>query len=95
MMYNVNWGSCKLTWGYFEFIQEINFFIKILGEKPYPPPADPHKIIKTVEWMEDDVVEAMTDKILGDIPNTYAFTKALSEGLVEEAMPHVPAIILR
>ncbi|KAL7291031.1 hypothetical protein TKK_0015169 [Trichogramma kaykai] len=68
---------------------------KVLREKPYPPPADPHKIIKCVEWMEDDVVEAMTDKILGDIPNTYAFTKALSEGLVEEAMPHIPAIILR
>ncbi|XP_012281000.1 putative fatty acyl-CoA reductase CG5065 [Orussus abietinus] len=68
---------------------------KVLGEQPYPPPADPHKIIKCVEWMEDEVVEAMTDKILGNLPNTYAFTKALSEGLVEEAMPHVPAIILR
>lgn len=45
--------------------------------------------------MDDDVVEAMTDKILGHLPNTYAFTKALSESLVEEAMPHIPAIILR
>lgn len=45
--------------------------------------------------MDDDVVEAMTDKILGHLPNTYAFTKALSEGLVEEAMPDIPAIILR
>lgn len=68
---------------------------KILGEKPYPPPADPHKIIKCVEWMDDEVVEAMTDKILGDLPNTYAFTKALSEGLVNEAMSQIPAIILR
>ncbi|XP_033223503.1 putative fatty acyl-CoA reductase CG5065 [Belonocnema kinseyi] len=68
---------------------------KLLGEKPYPPPADPHKIIKCVEWMDDEVVEAMTDKILGNLPNTYAFTKALSESLVEEAMPHIPAIILR
>ena len=76
------------------YIIIINFQ-QVLGEKPYPPPADPHKIIKLVEWMEDDVVEAMTDKILGDIPNTYAFTKALSEGLVEEAMSEVPAMILR
>ncbi|XP_076277547.1 putative fatty acyl-CoA reductase CG5065 [Lasioglossum baleicum] len=68
---------------------------KVLGEKPYPPPADPHKIIKCVEWMDDQVVEAMTDKILGELPNTYAFTKALSESLIEEAMPHLPAIILR
>lgn len=68
---------------------------KVLGERPYPPPADPHKIIKCVEWMDDDVVEAMTDKILAGLPNTYAFTKALSESLVEEQMPHIPAIILR
>ncbi|CAL7951772.1 unnamed protein product [Xylocopa violacea] len=68
---------------------------KILEEKPYPPPTDPHKIIKCVEWMDDNVVEAMTDKILADFPNTYAFTKALSESLVEEAMPYIPAIILR
>ncbi|XP_031825904.1 putative fatty acyl-CoA reductase CG5065 [Nomia melanderi] len=68
---------------------------KILREKSYPPPADPHKIIKCIEWMDDEVVEAMTDKILGDIPNTYAFTKALSEGLIEEAMPHIPVILLR
>ncbi|KAG7214156.1 hypothetical protein KM043_001507 [Ampulex compressa] len=68
---------------------------KVLGEQPYPPPADPHKIIKCVEWMDDDVVEAMTDKILGHYPNTYAFTKALAESLVEEAMAHIPAIILR
>lgn len=45
--------------------------------------------------MDDDVVEAMTDKILGDLPNTYAFTKALSEGLVNEAMSQIPIIILR
>lgn len=68
---------------------------KILYEKTYPPPADPHKVIKCVEWMDDDVVEAMTDKILGKLPNTYAFTKALAEGLVEESMPYIPSMILR
>lgn len=68
---------------------------QVLKEKTYPPPANPHEIIKYVEWMDDDVVESMTDKILGDLPNTYAFTKALSESLVEEAMSHIPAIILR
>ncbi|KAL0122080.1 hypothetical protein PUN28_007091 [Cardiocondyla obscurior] len=68
---------------------------KILRERTYPPPADPHQVIKCVEWMDDDVVEAMTDKILGKLPNTYAFTKALSESIVEEAMPHIPCLIMR
>ncbi|XP_032667586.1 putative fatty acyl-CoA reductase CG5065 [Odontomachus brunneus] len=68
---------------------------KVLRQKTYPPPADPHQVIKCVEWMNDEVVEAMTDKILGTYPNTYAFTKALAEGLVEESLPHIPSIILR
>ncbi|XP_014485814.1 PREDICTED: putative fatty acyl-CoA reductase CG5065 [Dinoponera quadriceps] len=68
---------------------------KILGQRTYPPPTDPHNVIKCVEWMDDDLVEAMTDKILGSYPNTYAFTKALAEGLIEESFPHIPSIILR
>lgn len=33
-----------------------------LEEKAYPPPADPNKIIKAVEWMDEEVVDSMTDK---------------------------------
>jgi fatty acyl-CoA reductase len=28
----------------------------------YPPPADPEKIMQCVEWMEDDLLEAITPK---------------------------------
>nr|CAD7433814.1 unnamed protein product [Timema monikensis] len=68
---------------------------KILYEKMYNPPADPHSIIKCMESVDDDVAEAMTKKVLGDLPNTYAFTKALSEGLVNEQMDKMPVLILR
>jgi fatty acyl-CoA reductase len=34
----------------------------VLYEKLYPPPADPHKIIKCAEWLEDGVINAMTKK---------------------------------
>lgn len=68
---------------------------KVLYEKLYPPPADPYKIIKCAEWLEDDVLNAMTQKVLGDYPNTYAYTKALSEGLVAEQMDKLPVVILR
>ncbi|KAL1502675.1 hypothetical protein ABEB36_007788 [Hypothenemus hampei] len=70
---------------------------RILYEKPYPPPADPHKVIKTVEWLPDEIIDQITPKILGDIPNTYAFTKALGETLVVEAkeQDHLPVMILR
>ncbi|XP_055606767.1 putative fatty acyl-CoA reductase CG5065 [Uranotaenia lowii] len=69
--------------------------VKFLEEKPYPPPADPHKVIKAIEWLEDDVVDGMTRKILGDCPNTYAYTKALAEALVVEAMNDIPCVIFR
>ncbi|XP_046383096.1 fatty acyl-CoA reductase 1 [Ischnura elegans] len=68
---------------------------KILFEKPYPPPADPHKIIKCMELLEDNIAESMTKTILGTLPNTYAFTKALSEGIVVEYMDKLPVVILR
>ncbi|CAH1959206.1 unnamed protein product [Acanthoscelides obtectus] len=68
---------------------------KVLHEKVYPPPADPHKIIKTVEWMDEDVIDLITPKLLGDIPNTYAFTKALGESLVADELDNLPVVILR
>nr|CAI5862009.1 unnamed protein product [Callosobruchus analis] len=68
---------------------------KVLYEKIYPPPADPHMIIKTVEWMEEDIIELITPKILGDIPNAYTFSKSLAEALVYEKVGKIPVIIGR
>ncbi|XP_030766783.1 putative fatty acyl-CoA reductase CG5065 [Sitophilus oryzae] len=68
---------------------------KILYEKVYPPPTNPHDMIRTVEWMSEEVIDMITPKLLGDIPNTYAFTKALGEALVVEQKDKLPVIILR
>lgn len=46
-----------------------------LFEKPYDPPTDPHKLIKSVELLQEDEVERMKDDILGLFPNSYSFTK--------------------
>ncbi|XP_037954996.1 putative fatty acyl-CoA reductase CG5065 isoform X2 [Teleopsis dalmanni] len=69
--------------------------VKTLYEKPYDPPADPHSVIKACEWLKDEDVELIEKKILGDIPNTYAYTKSLAEALVVEKFNELPAIILR
>ncbi|CAG4949395.1 unnamed protein product [Parnassius apollo] len=68
---------------------------KLLEEKPYPPPADPHKVIQTVEWMDEESIALLTPKLLSKLPNSYAFTKALGEALAVEAMQHIPVVILR
>lgn len=69
---------------------------KVLYEKPYPPPTDPHKLIERVEMMSEDTVEKKAKELLGEFPNSYAYTKCLSEGLVVEAMNKgMPCLILR
>nr|XP_032525808.1 putative fatty acyl-CoA reductase CG5065 [Danaus plexippus plexippus] len=68
---------------------------KLLEEKPYPPPANPHKIIEAMEWMTDEAVATITPNLLSKLPNSYAFTKALGEALAVEAMEHIPVIVLR
>ncbi|CAG9854647.1 unnamed protein product [Phyllotreta striolata] len=68
---------------------------RVLYEKVYPPPADPYHVIKTIEWLNEEIVDTITPKILGDIPNTYAFTKALGEALVADELNNLPVIILR
>lgn len=35
------------------------------------------------------------NRILGTFPNSYAFTKALSEGLINQEMDNLPIILLR
>lgn len=35
------------------------------------------------------------NRILGDLPNTYAFTKSLGEALVVEKMDSLPVVVMR
>ncbi|XP_072376256.1 putative fatty acyl-CoA reductase CG5065 [Diabrotica undecimpunctata] len=68
----------------------------ITFEKEYAPPANPHEVLSSINWLkEDDLTDALTKKLLGDIPNTYTFSKALSESLVYEKAKKLPIIICR
>ncbi|CAH0713461.1 unnamed protein product, partial [Brenthis ino] len=68
---------------------------KLLEEKAYDPPADPHKVLSTIEILDDETIEKITPKLLDKLPNSYAFTKALAEALAVEAMENMPVMILR
>uniref|UniRef100_T1PI92 Fatty acyl-CoA reductase n=1 Tax=Musca domestica TaxID=7370 RepID=T1PI92_MUSDO len=69
--------------------------VKTLYEKPYDPPTDPHSVLSVCEWLSDDDINALQKRILGDIPNTYAYTKSLAEALVAETFDKLPTCILR
>ncbi|XP_076548381.1 LOW QUALITY PROTEIN: putative fatty acyl-CoA reductase CG5065 [Osmia lignaria lignaria] len=57
----------------------------ILEEKCYPCTIKPETMIENVKNMTDEVLEAMKPKLLQDLPNTYTFSKALSEELVRRS----------
>ncbi|CAN8002803.1 unnamed protein product [Ixodes pacificus] len=46
-------------------------------------------------WMDDSLLEAITPKLIGDRPNTYTYTKAVAEQLVQEASSTLPVAIIR
>ncbi|KAB0791638.1 hypothetical protein PPYR_03438 [Photinus pyralis] len=68
---------------------------KVLHDKLYPPPADPHMFIKLVEWMDPGAVDSISQTLLNGYPNNYVFSKALAEGLVNDEMDKLPVIISR
>lgn len=48
-----------------------------------------------IGYLYNTVICAILRRILGNFPNTYAFTKCLSEALVVEQMEEMPAVIMR
>ncbi|RZC41503.1 fatty acyl-CoA reductase 1 [Asbolus verrucosus] len=66
-----------------------------LEEKLYKAPHDPRKILDLVSWMEEDALKSLTPKLLKASPNTYAYTKCLTEQLVSEYSVKLPLVITR
>lgn len=62
----------------------------------YPEHADWRMAIKLAEEMDEYVLSVLTSKFLGELPNTYTFTKQLAEHVVYDLCKgKVPAIVVR
>jgi fatty acyl-CoA reductase len=66
-----------------------------VAEMIYPPPIQPSKLLDASEWMDDQVFDVLTTKIIHDRPNTYTFTKALAEYVVSQEAKDLPLAIIR
>ncbi|KAJ8982568.1 hypothetical protein NQ317_005039, partial [Molorchus minor] len=64
-------------------------------EKLYTAPHDPRKMLDLVSWMEEEVLQYLTPRLLNNSPNTYAYTKCLTEQLVSEYGDKLPLAITR
>ncbi|XP_038598268.1 fatty acyl-CoA reductase 2 [Tachyglossus aculeatus] len=72
-----------------------NCNLKHIDEVIYPAPVEPKKLIDSVEWLDEKIVEEITPKLIGDRPNTYTFTKALGETVVEQQKGNLNIAIIR
>jgi fatty acyl-CoA reductase len=66
-----------------------------VSEIVYNPPIQPKKILEAVDWMEADLIELLTPRVIKKRPNTYTYTKAIAECLVFEAGKELPSVIVR
>ncbi|XP_055545151.1 putative fatty acyl-CoA reductase CG5065 [Wyeomyia smithii] len=68
---------------------------EVVEEKYYPAPHNPLGISKLTELINSDVLGLVTPSLLCNLPNTYAYTKALTEDLVCSYQDRFPIAIAR
>lgn len=72
---------------------------KYIEEKFYDAPIDPELMIKIAEKYEElgdaETLNTITENLVSPWPNTYSFSKALSEELMRKYGSEVPIIIIR
>lgn len=67
----------------------------ILEERYYAARENPYGIIEMLNVLTDEKLEAITPKIIEGLPNTYAYSKGLSEEIVHDYMKKFPIAIVR
>ncbi len=67
-----------------------------IEEKIYSNNIDPNKVLNLLEWMEDDWLNLSAKNLTHDKPNTFTYSKWLSETLLQnECGENFPLVILR
>ncbi|MCL4123541.1 UNVERIFIED_CONTAM: hypothetical protein GTU68_018389 [Idotea baltica] len=72
-----------------------NCHLPEINEEMYPSPIDPAKLIQMTEWLDDDMLESLTAKLVHPRPNTYTYTKALAEHVLVTDGCNLPVVIIR
>lgn len=67
-----------------------NIFMQVYTSKD-----DPHEVLRIANWMNEEALEQATKSIITPHPNTYTYSKRLSESLVAAESPNMPVCIIR
>ncbi|XP_021938102.1 fatty acyl-CoA reductase wat-like isoform X3 [Zootermopsis nevadensis] len=72
-----------------------NCVIKEIHEQFYLPALRWTEVAQLIESLDQETIETITPIVLGDYPNTYSFTKSVTEDLIREESRGLPVGILR
>lgn len=72
-----------------------NLKSKIVKEDIYPPLADWRDSIKIAENIDPYILDILGPKYSKHMPNTYTFSKNLSEQLINDYKDHLPVVCFR
>jgi len=61
----------------------------------YPTSMPPRKLLEIVDVLDDSQLKAITNQLVGNCPNTYAYTKAFAEQLLRQEHGQIPVAIVR
>lgn len=64
-------------------------------ESFYQPGMDYQKILDICERFDDNFINSITAKLIAPWPNTYTFTKAISEDMVRQYQDRLPIGVIR
>ncbi|XP_072948546.1 uncharacterized protein [Epargyreus clarus] len=72
-----------------------NCTLREIDEKFYEIPLASEKLVDLVENMDEKTLNSITPGLLGDCPNTYAYTKAAAEDIVKKYAKGLPVALFR
>ncbi|KAL3271479.1 hypothetical protein HHI36_021964 [Cryptolaemus montrouzieri] len=64
-------------------------------EQFYSPPITGEHLLNVVESLKDETITKITPILLGNWPNSYVFTKAIAESVIEEEGRGLPVAMIR
>lgn len=71
----------------------------VIEEKFYDPPMDPEFWLKMLDYFTDsktkELIEILEPHLMNPWPNSYTYTKALSEHLVKKYSGNFPTVVIR
>ncbi|KAL9705373.1 hypothetical protein quinque_008891 [Culex quinquefasciatus] len=68
---------------------------EVLNERVYDFHHNPYDLMRTVEWMDEETLNQITPNLMKPHPNTYTYSKRLTECLVRDSYPQLPVCIVR